>query len=132
MARLTRRKFLKGIGLIGGALAAQTAPAFLREGLGAQAIKWGMITPTTGPYATEAFDQVEGAKIAIEDINKAGGVDGRQVELLFRDDQFKWEQTTTHALDLLDSRRRPTPWISWTTSGWTSSPAPWWDPRRCG
>lgn len=105
MARLTRRKFLKGVGLIGGALAAQTAPAFLREGLGARAIKWGMITPTTGPYATEAFDQVEGAKIAIEDINKAGGVDGRQVELLFRDDQFKWEQTTTHALDLLDNQR---------------------------
>lgn len=105
MARLTRRKFLKGVGLIGGALAAQTAPAFLREGLGARAIKWGMITPTTGPYATEAFDQVEGAKIAIEDVNKAGGVDGRQVELLFRDDQFKWEQTTTHALDLLDNQR---------------------------
>ncbi len=105
MSRLGRRQFVKGMGLLGGAIAIGSAPPFLREGLGARPIKWGMITPTTGPYATEAFDQVEGVKIAIEDINREGGVDGRQVELLFRDDQFKWDQTTTHALDLLDNHR---------------------------
>ncbi|MDE0330871.1 MAG: ABC transporter substrate-binding protein, partial [Nitrospinae bacterium] len=105
MSRLDRRKFLKGAGLIGGIVAAQTAPPFLREGLGARPIKWGSIHPTTGPYSTEAFDQVEGVKIAIEDINKEGGVDGREVKLLFRDDQFKWDQTTTHALDLIDNHR---------------------------
>ncbi len=104
-SRIKRRSFLKGAGLIGGAIAAQTAPPFLKEGLGARPIKWGMITPTTGPYATEAFDQVEGARIAIEDINKEGGIDGRQVKFLFRDDQFKWDQATTHALDLLDNHR---------------------------
>ncbi len=105
MSQDTRRHFLKGAGVLAGALAVQSAPPFLKEGLGARPIKWGMITPTTGPYATEAFDQVEGVKIAIEDINREGGVDGRQVELLFRDDQFKWDHTTTHALDLLDNHR---------------------------
>ena len=48
---------------------------------------------------------MEGVKIAIEDVNKEGGVDGREVKLLFRDDQFKWDQTTTHALDLIDNHR---------------------------
>ncbi len=105
MSQVNRRYFLRGMGLLGGAIAVQSAPPFLREGLGAKPIKWGMITPTTGAYATEAFDQVEGVKIAIEDINRQGGVDGREVELLFRDDQFKWDQTTTHALDLLDNHR---------------------------
>ncbi len=103
MSQINRRQFLRGMGLLGGAIAVQSAPPLLSEGVGARPIKWGMITPTTGPYATEAFDQVEGVKIAIEDINREGGIDGRQVELLFRDDQFKWDQTTTHALDLLDN-----------------------------
>ncbi|MBI4609367.1 MAG: ABC transporter substrate-binding protein, partial [Candidatus Rokubacteria bacterium] len=105
MSGLSRRQFVKGMGLLGGAIAIGSAPPFLKEGRGERPIKWGMITPTTGPYATEAFDQVEGVKIAVEDINREGGVDGRQVELLFRDDQFKWDQTTTHALDLLDNHR---------------------------
>ncbi len=105
MSRINRRSFLKRAGLIGGVVAAQAAPPFLKEGLGARPIKWGMINPTTGPYATEAFDQVEGARAAIEDINKEGGIDGRKVKFLFRDDQFKWDQATTHALDLLDNHR---------------------------
>jgi ABC-type branched-subunit amino acid transport system substrate-binding protein len=105
MSKYNRRSFLKGAALIGGVIASQTAPPFLTEGLGARPIKWGSIHPTTGPYSTEAFDQVEGVKIAIEDINKEGGIDGRQVKLLFRDDQFKWDQVTVHALDLLDNHR---------------------------
>lgn len=105
MSHPGRRQFLKVAGLVGGAIAAQSAPPFLRDGLGARPIKWGMITATTGPYSTEAIDQVESVKIAIEDVNREGGVDGRQVELLFRDDQMKWDQTTTHALDLLDNHR---------------------------
>ena len=105
MSRLNRRSFLKGAGLIGGVIASQTATPFLKEGLGARPIKWGSIHPTTGPYATEAFDQLEGVRIAIEDVNAAGGIDGREVKLLFRDDQFKWDQVTTHALDLLDNHR---------------------------
>ena len=30
---------------------------------------------------------------------------GRKVELFFRDDQFRWDRATTHALDLLDNQR---------------------------
>ena len=86
MRQMTRRTFLKSAGVIVGAIGAQAAPPFLREGLGARPIKWGMITPTTGPYATEAFDQLEGVRIAIDDINHEGGIDSREVELLFRDD----------------------------------------------
>jgi branched-chain amino acid transport system substrate-binding protein len=105
MSKLNRRTFLKGAGIAAGAAAVQGAPAFLRYGRGATPIKWGSIHPTTGPYATEAFDQKTGVEIAIADINAKGGVMGRKVELLFRDDQFKWDQVTTHALDLLDNHK---------------------------
>ena len=105
MSRINRRTFLKGAGVAAGAAAIQGAPAFLRYGRGAVPIKWGSIHPTTGPYATEAFDQKVGVEIAIADVNAKGGVMGRKVELYFRDDQFKWDQTTTHALDLLDNHK---------------------------
>ncbi|MFQ5914593.1 MAG: ABC transporter substrate-binding protein [Nitrospinota bacterium] len=105
MRRMKRRTFLKGVGIAAGAAAVQGAPAFLRFGRGEVPIKWGSIQPTTGPYATEAFDQKVGVEIAIADVNAKGGVMGRKVELLFRDDQFKWDQTTTHALDLLDNHK---------------------------
>ncbi|MDP6484640.1 MAG: ABC transporter substrate-binding protein [Nitrospinota bacterium] len=105
MKRLNRRGFLKGAGVAVGAVAVQGAPAFLRYGRGEVPIKWGSIHPTTGPYATEAFDQKIGVEVAISDVNAKGGVMGRKVELYFRDDQFKWNQTTTHALDLLDNHK---------------------------
>ncbi|MFQ5895209.1 MAG: ABC transporter substrate-binding protein [Nitrospinota bacterium] len=105
MKPITRRKFLKGAAAAGGAAAISGFPAFLREGLGARPVKWGSIQPTTGPYSTEAFDQKLGVELAIAHVNEQGGVMGRPVKLLFRDDQFKWDQTTSHALDLLDNHR---------------------------
>ena len=44
-----------------------------------------MVDPLTGVYAAIAQSEVAGAKLAIEDINKKGGILGRQVELLVED-----------------------------------------------
>ena len=53
----------------------------------ADTIKIGMTVPMTGPAANTGQLQIEGAKLAIGQINAAGGVLGRQFELVMEDDQ---------------------------------------------
>lgn len=50
-------------------------------------IKIGMTVPVTGPAAEAGKYAVNGAKLALERVNKAGGVLGKQVELVIEDDQ---------------------------------------------
>ena len=83
MAYVDRRTVLKGgAALVGSALA---APAILTYGRGESPIKLGMVDPLTGVYAAVAQGEVAGAKVAIEDVNKKGGIVGREVELLVED-----------------------------------------------
>lgn len=50
--------------------------------LAAQPVKIGLIHPTTGRYAEQGYHQAQGAMLAIEEINAAGGILGRPVTLL--------------------------------------------------
>jgi len=50
-------------------------------------LKIGMCSPVTGPAAESGRYAQIGARIAIDAINKAGGVLGKQVELIVEDDQ---------------------------------------------
>ena len=51
----------------------------------AHTIKIGVVSTLTGPYAEWGTFQVNGLKLALEDIKKAGGILGRQVELQIED-----------------------------------------------
>src|ERR1700694_5114532 len=55
--------------------------------LRAEPLKIGVVAPMTGPVAESGKYQTQGAKLAVEEINKAGGVLGRQIELVIEDDQ---------------------------------------------
>ena len=50
-------------------------------------IKIGMCAPVTGPAAESGGYAIKGAKLALEAVNKAGGVLGKQAELIVEDDQ---------------------------------------------
>src|SRR6059036_17471 len=63
-------------------------PAVLRA-QGADTIKIGFPGPLTGPFGALAKDQQQGAIVAMEEINAKGGVLGKKLEILFRDDQLK-------------------------------------------
>jgi branched-chain amino acid transport system substrate-binding protein len=56
-------------------------------GRAAEPLKIGMVAPVTGPAAESGLYQIQGAKLALEEINKAGGVLSRQIELVIEDDQ---------------------------------------------
>jgi branched-chain amino acid transport system substrate-binding protein len=54
---------------------------------GAELLKIGMVAPLSGPGADSGRYQIQGAELAIDEVNKAGGVLGRQIELVMEDDQ---------------------------------------------
>ncbi len=64
------------------AVAALAAPV-----LAADAIKIGLVNETTGPNAEAGSYTVNGTKLAVDEINKAGGIMGRQIELRIEDNQ---------------------------------------------
>ena len=53
----------------------------------AEPLKIGMVAPVTGAQAETGSYQIQGAKLAVEEINKAGGLLGRPIELVIEDDQ---------------------------------------------
>ncbi|MBR0905852.1 MULTISPECIES: ABC transporter substrate-binding protein [Bradyrhizobium] len=80
--KLTRRDFAAGI-------AAGIAAPYLIKSARAQGatIKIGMCAPVTGPAAESGGYAIKGARLALEAVNKAGGILGKQGELIVEDDQ---------------------------------------------
>jgi branched-chain amino acid transport system substrate-binding protein len=52
-----------------------------------QNIRIGFQAPLTGPAASDGKTALQGAQLAVEQINSSGGVRGRQIELVVLDDQ---------------------------------------------
>jgi ABC-type branched-subunit amino acid transport system substrate-binding protein len=64
------------------------APAFSRvAGAADDTIKIGMVLSVSGPGADAATWALAGAKIAVDRVNKSGGVLGKPIELVTEDDQ---------------------------------------------
>ena len=80
--KLTRRDFTAGLAV------GFTAPYVIGSAKAqAATIKIGMCAPITGPAAEAGKYATGGAKLALEAVNKAGGVLGKQLELIIEDDQ---------------------------------------------
>jgi len=58
-----------------------------------EVVKIGLNYPKTGPYATQGLDQLRAAELAVEEINEAGGILGKKIELVIRDSQSKVDVT---------------------------------------
>src|ERR1700675_1371840 len=67
--------------------AALTLPLVGRASAQGATMKIGMCAPVTGPAAESGRYAQIGAKIAVDAVNKAGGVLGKQLELIVEDDQ---------------------------------------------
>lgn len=63
--------------------------------------KIGIFAPTTGFAASDGKSAVDSAKLAVDNINQAGGVDGRKLELVVYDDASKPDQAASIAQKLV-------------------------------
>src|SRR6476646_8628001 len=77
---LTRRQALKSAG-------AAVAAAGIAKPTIAQKdpIQIGYLPALTGPSSSTGIGINRGAQMAVEELNKGGGIDGRQLELITRD-----------------------------------------------
>ena len=100
---ITRRRLLTTVGA-GAVLAASPFRINLLQAQEAP-IKVGFPVPLTGPYGTEAQDQVRAAEVAIAEFNEAGGLNGRKAELLVRDDKLNPGEAATRTLELIEKEK---------------------------
>ncbi len=66
-------------------------------------IKIGFISGFTGPYSKIVDNQYKGALLAVTEMNNKGGILGRKVEIIKRDDTMKAEVAEAMARDLVDN-----------------------------
>ncbi|MDH4279105.1 MAG: ABC transporter substrate-binding protein [Acidimicrobiia bacterium] len=78
-----------------------TADAGDAEAAG-EPIKIGALTSLTGPFASWGLHVEAGMKMAADDINAAGGVDGRMIEIISADDQSDAEEAVVQYERLLE------------------------------
>jgi branched-chain amino acid transport system substrate-binding protein len=68
----------------------------------AETIKIGINVPLTGFAASDGTSALNGAKLATEQINSAGGINGKQIELVVYDDQASPKQSVPIAIKLIE------------------------------
>jgi len=77
--KISRRRFMQA-----AAAAAVTGP-YIIQARGEQPVKIGLDNPLTGTYAAVGKNELIGCQLAVEQINKKGGILGRQVDLIVED-----------------------------------------------
>jgi branched-chain amino acid transport system substrate-binding protein len=83
-------------------LAAALALASITSVFAADSIKIGLSGPFTGGSSPMGISMRDGAKLAVEEINKAGGLLGRQIQLVERDDEAKPERGVQITQELIN------------------------------
>lgn len=108
---ITRRLFLTGSTL------ALATPALLRHGLAQSApIKVGSLTPLSGGGGPYGPEKAKAHKAVVDLVNSAGGVMGRQVELISDNSETNPEVAVRAARKMIDADR-----VSAIVGTWASS-----------
>lgn len=96
-------KFRWGNAFMGAAvllIAVATGNAF-----GEEPIRLGWLSSLTGALSSAAIAENKGVAFAVDEINKAGGILGRKIELLTRDTQGDPTKATSYAQQLIRNDR---------------------------
>jgi ABC-type branched-subunit amino acid transport system substrate-binding protein len=80
------------------AAAAETKPAKTEN----DKVVIGLNAPELGPYGKQGLDQRRAAEMAVEEINAAGGIMGKKIELVYRDPKSNPRLAKENAMELFD------------------------------
>jgi branched-chain amino acid transport system substrate-binding protein len=86
-------------------LAVAGAVAFCAGAFAADPIKIGVDGPFTGGSSSMGVSMRDGVRLATEEINKSGGVLGRQIQLVERDDEAKNERGVQIAQEFINKEK---------------------------
>jgi branched-chain amino acid transport system substrate-binding protein len=96
---LTRRQAL-------ASAAAALASSLARPAIAAkQPIMIGYLPALTGPSSSTGIGINRGVQLAVQEINAAGGIDGRQIELIVRDTQSEPTKAVNGAAELIHAHK---------------------------
>ncbi|MYB33684.1 MAG: ABC transporter substrate-binding protein [Gammaproteobacteria bacterium] len=93
---LKRRQFIKGAGVTGASLFVPQL-SFSASG----PIKMGVLLDTSGPFSAYGTPMEMATRLAVKKINDSGGLQGREVEIVFRDTQSDMNNYSTFANQLV-------------------------------
>jgi branched-chain amino acid transport system substrate-binding protein len=96
-------RFARWVGMSTCVLASTGQLAAAEPGVSAQKLVLGSSVPLSGPLASYGADLVQGLKLGLAQANVAGGINGRSVELIVKDDAGRPELTVANTRALLDS-----------------------------
>ncbi len=87
MERRRGSLFLFGLGILGLFFASNAVAA--GRGVSKDTIKMGMILVKTGPVAALGLPDGWGVEDTFNEVNQKGGINGRKIDFIWEDDQFK-------------------------------------------
>ena len=100
--KFNRRQFLKGAS---ASAAAMAAPAFIGQAQAADALKMAVILDQTGGLDIYGRPMVDASNLAVEEINAAGGLLGKKIDLTVYDPQSTIQFYTQYATKAATSDR---------------------------
>src|SRR2546425_4660962 len=113
MTTMTRRDLLKASGTAGLVL---SAPALL-SAQSKEPIPIGTLSPLTGAGGSYGPDMQRSVVAVVERINKAGGINGRPIQLFHEDDQTNAEAGVRAARKLIDVNKGGAIVSTWASAG---------------
>ena len=105
--KISRRSFIKSAVAVGGAAAFTGVPGISRVAR-AQAkkpIKLGGLFSLTGAHSTESDDQRKAVQLVVDEYNKKGGLLGRPIEFIIRDDKLSAGEAALKAKELTEKEK---------------------------
>jgi branched-chain amino acid transport system substrate-binding protein len=100
---MKRRTWIAALGLVGLGALGVGCDGNKGNGAGAAAPEWrvGAYLSLSGPQTQFGVDTREGMELAVDEVNKAGGVRGKPIKLLVEDDKSNQQEATNKVLQLI-------------------------------